>query len=147
MSDRAYSKNIILVDLENTLSNSSHRMHLLNKDNEKFQKEFLNDPPNENVIDFTNSWFNNNLNIRIVVLSAKRDKYRKDAELWLKKYNVEYSELVMQKDNDKRTPWEFKEDFIKEHRTKIILALDDVGKTCAMIASHFIPVLRITQEK
>ena len=91
-------KNIILVDLENTLSNSKHRMHLLKKDKEKFQKEFLNDPPNKNVIDFTNSLYNNNYNFRIIVLSAKKDTYRKDAEKWLRDHEVIYDELIMQRE-------------------------------------------------
>ena len=138
-------KNIILVDLENTLSNSKHRMHLLKKDKEKFQKEFLNDPPNNNVINFTNSLYNNNYDLRIVILSAKKDIYRKDAELWLKKNEVIYDELVMQPERDKRLPFEFKSDFVKQNRTKILFALDDVGKTCSMIAENFIPVLRIEQ--
>ena len=138
-------KNIILVDLENTLSNSKHRMHLLKKDKEKFQKEFLNDPPNKNVIDFTNSLYNNNYNFRIVVLSAKRDTYKKDAEKWLRDHEVIYDELIMQREKDKRLPFEFKSDFIKENKNNILFALDDVGKTCAMIASHFIPVLKIDQ--
>lgn len=143
----SYVKNIVLVDLENTLSNSKHRMHLLKVDSIKFQKEFLNDPPNTNVINFTNSFYNNNYNINITVLSAKKEKYRKDAELWLKKNEVIYDELIMQGDKDKRKPFDFKSDFVKENRNKILLALDDVGKTCAMIADNHIPVLRIVQEK
>jgi len=146
MSNRSYVKNIILVDLENTLSNSAHRMHLLNVDNIKFQKEFSNDKPNTNLINFTNSFFNNNYNIIIIVLSAKKEKYRKEAELWLKSNGVIYSKLIMQPDKDKRKPFDFKSDYVKENRTKVLFALDDVGRTCAMIADNFIPVLKIIQE-
>lgn len=143
MSDRSFLKNIVLCDLENTLSDSGHRMHLLKTNPTKFQKEFINDSPDTNIIDFVNSWYNNNYNIRIVVLSAKREVHRKDAELWLKKHDVIYDELVMQKDKDKRSPPEYKSDYVKQNRNKILFAIDDVGKTCQMIADNHIPVLNI----
>ena len=142
---KSYQKNVLLIDLENTLSNSKHRMHLLGKDNEKFQKEFLNDPPNKNVIDFVNSMYNNNYNISVVILSAKKEKYKKDAIKWLEKNNVAYDELIMQPDRDKRLPFQFKSDYVKENRNRILFALDDVGRTCAMIAENRIPVLKIQQ--
>ena len=143
MSDRSFLKNIVLVDLENTLSDSGHRMHLIKSNPTKFQEEFINDLPDNNVINFTNSWYTNNYNIKVIVLSAKREAHRKIAEEWLEKHKVIYSELVMQGNNDKRTPPEYKADFVKENRNRILFAMDDVGKTCAMIAENYIPVLHV----
>lgn len=142
---KIYIKNVILADLENTISNSKHRMHLLKTNKAKFQDEFKNDPPNTNVINFLNSYYNNNYNIQIVILSAKKEQYRSIVEEWLKKYEVIYDELIMQKTNDNRKPSVFKSDYIKENRTRIIMALDDVGETCKMISENHIPVLRIQQ--
>ena len=143
MTDRSFLKNIILVDLENTLSDSGHRMKWLKTNNKKFNEEFKNDAPDLNIINFTNSFYSSNYNIKIVVLSAKREEYRQMAESWLKNNNVIYDELVMQRDKDKRTPPEYKSDFVKENRNRILFAMDDVGKTCAMIAENYIPVLHV----
>lgn len=147
MTDRSILKNKILVDLENTLSNSSHRMRFLNKDNERFKKEFVNDPPNQNVINFVNSLHNNNYDICITVISAQKEEYKQDAETWLKKYQVEYAELIMQPDRDKRKPFDFKSEYVKRNRSRFLFALDDVSRTCDMIAENYIPVLKIYQEK
>ena len=143
---KPYQKHVVLCDLENTLSNSKHRMHLLKEGkHDKFQEEFKNDPPNESIINFINDYYNNNYGIRIVILSAKKDKYRKIAELWLKRNGVIYSELIMQSDNDKRLPSQFKSDYVKENRNSIIMALDDVWSVCEMIRSNYIPVIYVQQ--
>ena len=144
MSNRIFNKTIILCDLENSLSNSNHRLHLKKTNIEKFNNEFINDDIDKDIYDLINIWYNNNINIEIVIISSRREKYIKDAEKWLEDNKVKYSNLIIQSNKDKRTPMQFKTDFVKENRNKIIFAIEDVPKTCEMIKSHYIPVIKVT---
>lgn len=137
-------KNIVVVDLEHTLSNAFHRMHLIKEDNEKFNQEFENDKPNSDLIRFINSMWNKHF--YIVILSAKKEKYKDICSKWLKYNSVMYDELIMQDDDDDRKHFEFKSDYADEHKSQILMALDDVGKNCAMFESYKIPTLKITQD-
>jgi len=138
-------KNIVVVDLEHTLSNAFHRMHLLKTDNKKFNEEFENDMPNDNMIRFIKSLWNEEY--YIVILSAKKSKYRDTCIHWMRRNDINYHELVMQEDNDKRKHFEFKSDYVKDYKEKILMAFDDVGANCAMFESYGIPCLKIIQEK
>lgn len=143
MSDRIFNKTIILCDLENSLSNSTHRINLQKTNVKKFNEEFKNDPIDKSIFDLINIWYNNNLNVKIIIISSRRNKYKNDAEKWLSDNKVKYDELIIQSDKDKRTPMQFKTDFIKENRNKIIFAIEDVQKTCDMIKSHYVPVVQV----
>lgn len=143
MSNRIFNKTIILCDLENSLSDSSHRNHLQKTNIEKFNNDFVKDPIDKSIFDLISMWYNNNINIKIVIISSRRSKYKNDAEKWLLDNKVEYNELIVQTDKDKRTPMQFKTDFLKENRNKIIFAIEDVPKTCDMIKSHYVPVVQV----
>ncbi len=138
-----YIKNKVIVDLENTLSNSKHRMFLLKKDNEKFQKEFTNDTLNVNIYLFIKQlkMFNG---YDIVILTAKKIKYKDLVIKWLNKHNVKYDELIMKDGN--MSDIEFKKVYTKIHKEEILFALDDVGANANMIKDEGIPCLRIEQK-
>ena len=142
MKNRNYLKNILLVDLEGTITDFSHRLKYLKTNKEKFNNEFKNDEPDKDIIDFINSMYNNNYNINIVIISSRREFFRKDSELWLRKNNVIFDELVMQRDKDKRTQIEYKFDYIKENKNKILLAIEDNEKMCSFLKQNFIPVIK-----
>lgn len=136
----------IIIDLENTLSNSSHRMkHLESSDQVRFQEEFKNDTLNENVKLFMDMWRKNGYDI--VILSAKKDIYLKMVVDWLVKYDVIFTELIMKPATKNGvSDINFKEAYVYQNSQDIMFALDDVGANCKMFAKYNIPCLRVEQK-
>ena len=135
----------IIFDLENTISNSSHRMHLLyNCKHKEFQNEFQNDSVNENIKLFMNSIYRQGY--KIVILTSKLSKYKLMVIKWLEENDVSYDQLIMKHNMLDCSDIEFKEEYIKRNKTNIIFAYDDVGKNCALFAKYNIPCLRIEQK-
>jgi len=134
----------VIVDLEHTISNAWHRINGSDDRGIKFQKDFVNDRPNNNIIQFmlqlemTGSY--------VIILSAKKYKHEDDVINWLKLHKVVYSQLIMKEDNSLEHTDTFKERIIKEHSKRIDFALDDVGRNCAMFYKNNIPCLRIEQK-
>jgi len=134
----------ILVDLEHTISNCSHRLHLLNKEpKDKFHEEFINDSVNENVKIFLKQLYCKN-NI-IFILTAKNYKYEEVVLKWLKNNKIKFDCLVMKPEDFVGSHTEFKESYIKETKISFDFSLDDCGTNCAMFFKHGIPSLRIEQ--
>lgn len=135
----------IVVDLEHTISNASHRIAMKKTGivKHEFQKEFINDTPNINVIMFMNQ-LRDNGNF-ILILTAKEERYRLMVRNWLQLHGAEYDDLIMKLDNLFLPTEVFKEKIIQSYEKKIDFALDDVGKNCAMFARNNIPCLRIVQ--
>ena len=134
----------IIVDLEHTISNAWHRIKKSKDRGINFQEEFVNDRPNNNIIMFMSQLMDNDSNV--IILSAKREKYRQLVINWLNLHSVQYTALIMKPDDlFNYSADEFKKTFIDSYKHKIDFALDDVGRNCAMFANNNIPCLRIEQ--
>ena len=133
----------VIVDLEHTISNASHRIAMKKNGIEKckFQLQFKNDRPNENVIKFMEQL--NETGSYVIILSAKRECYRTMVTHWLSLHEVKYDELVMMPDESYLTGEQFKEEYVINSDIHFDFALDDVGANCAMFYRNNIPCLRI----
>jgi len=145
---------IVVVDLENTISDARHRMWLLeyNKVPEKyknkeyikqFQESFVDDDINVNVKMFIDSL--SKKGHTIVILTAKHERYRNMVAEWLRKYEVKFDVLIM-KQSASEEDLEFKRKYIALNRDVISFALDDVGSICAVFGEYGVPCLRIEQK-
>jgi len=144
---------LVVIDLEHTISNSSDRLWLLkyNGDSEvlkqeydrQFQESFMDDYLNMNVKLFIDSLVKKGYTI--VILTAKKHKYRQLVIEWLHHYKVKYDVLVMKR-HENVSDLDFKENYVKLNKHLITFALDDVGSNCAMFSEHNIPCLRIEQK-
>lgn len=136
----------VLIDLENTISNSSSRLFLLKSGDDKtFQERFVEDTLNMDIKLFIDALYKKG-GYNIIILTAKTDDYYNDVSDWLEKYEVRYNMLAMKPvKNAKQNATDFKESFIRNYEDEIAFALDDVGENCALFAKYNIPCLRITQ--
>jgi len=143
---------LVVVDLENTISDSRHRMWLLGygvddaskkEHYDKFQEEFKYDKLNMNVKMFIDSLVRKGYTI--VILTAKLEKYRVMVTNWLVENDVLFSSLVMKK-KENISDLKFKENYIIVNQKLITFALDDVGSNCALFGKYNIPCLRIEQK-
>lgn len=142
----------VIIDLENTISNSSDRMWLLKYGgsspviqemyDKQFQEAFMDDYLNMNVKLFMDTLFLNN---NIIILTAKLEKYRNLVVSWLEHYGVKYDSLIM-KQNEEESDIIFKRKYAALNAGDINFALDDVGANCAMFGEYGIPCLRIEQK-
>ena len=136
----------VIIDLENTLSDSRHRMFLLElgDEQEEFQLRFKDDKVNHNVKFFMKSLMKKGY--AITILTAKIDSYRDMVVDWLKENDISYHYLVMKPEDSKQNSLEFKESYVLDTTVKISFALNDVGAECAMFEKYNIPCLRIEQK-
>jgi len=134
----------VIIDLEHTLSNANHRLHLLKVCKyDAFNNEFVRDPINKDVHYFMKSLRKEGH--QIIILSAKRIKYSEKVRTWLHGHAVEFDQLIMRADNDKRGIVDFKVGYVLEFKDDILMALDDVGEICKAFCDIGVPCLRIAQ--
>ena len=105
----------IIVDLEGTLSDHSHRVHLWNQIKyDEYNALFLDDPVNLGMVDIISS--NVVKGIKVVICTAKEKKYRNDVLRWLglKGVFVFSDAIYMRETGDKRPSVEVKKDLIRQ---------------------------------
>lgn len=91
----------IIVDLEGTLSDCSHRIHhLMNKDYDKWNELFHLDPINSEFIKVFEENFTQITIPSIILCTAKEMRFRKDVERWLCSNKIPFSGV-------KRSIWGF----------------------------------------
>jgi len=143
---------LVVIDLENTITNASHRMWMLNSGFDdfskaqymrNFQESFIDDDINMNVKLFILSLVKKGH--EIVILTAKHVKYRSMVKKWLLEHEIYFDALIM-KEDENIGDLEFKERYVQSNRDNIDFALDDVGANCAMFGTYNIPCLRIEQK-
>lgn len=128
-------KKAIIVDLDGTLADISHRKkHVEGK--KKDWKNF-----NSNIIkDELNVWCREIMNRmktdhHIIIVSGRTDSLKKETIMWLEKHQVHYDELLMRKDKDFRGDEIIKKEIylrdIKPHY-QVLFVLDDRAKVVKM---------------
>jgi len=118
----------VIFDLDDTLADITHRVQNPIKDWEVFFSKADKDSPKKNVIDLCNKLYENNY---LVILTGRPERYRKLTEDWLSKYGVNYNELIMRSDNDRRKDFLYKEEKLKKFPK--VLAVFDNSQTIGIM--------------
>lgn len=108
-----------IFDVDGTLVNVDPVLHhILNKDrsSESFKKDFdafhkasLNCDPNKDVVDMVWQVCDN---LDVIIVTARKEKYRALTARWLKNNNVPHDALFMRQDDDHREDYEVKKDIL-----------------------------------
>jgi phosphoglycolate phosphatase-like HAD superfamily hydrolase len=102
---------IIICDLDGTLCNCEHRLHLANSKNwDEFNAACVNDPVNEDIANIIRNLASNTTKIYLV--SGRDDKFKEQTEKWLLLNDIPYDKLYMRKSGDFRTDYIVKEDIL-----------------------------------
>lgn len=121
-------ENAIIVDLDGTLADNSHRVHHITGE-KKDWKTYNSLIPNDRINDwcdtivkkFFGPW-------SVLLVTGRPESTRKDCEEWLRKYSVPYTQLLMRGSGDFRADWIVKEmiyqDEIK-NKYQTLFVLDD----------------------
>ena len=140
----------VWVDMDNTLSDATHREHYLQgeKKNWKgFFSEMSKDPVNEWCRQLVNGMAYNS---KVLICSARPDDYRKQTEDWLYKNSINYHELIMRSRGDHRKDSITKEvmyEFEVKTRYNLLFSVDDRKQVIDQIRKHGIVVLDCAGEK
>lgn len=114
-------------------------------DGNPYERDFTQDRVNKPIADIVNLYAENGM--RIFYVSGRKEKFRNQTELWLKKHDLDWALPLMRKDNDERkdaiVKKEIYEEFIKgkynvqfvlDDRNQMVEMWRELGITCLQVA-------------
>lgn len=114
--------NKIIVDLDDTLFDISHRRKYYGEDWELYNKLMIDDEIIEPIYQLIMSLKNK---YKIIILTGRYERYRNLTELSLYGNHVHYHELIMKNDEDNTSSVNFKMDWISRNCTPNDFVIDD----------------------
>lgn len=145
------AKRVVIFDLDGTLADGRHRLHLLPKQDyhlteswTEFNLAAKDDLPLWDNIELCNTLAQR---YHLIILSGRSDVAREITKEWLTQHQVQYHELVMRKQSDNRKDTEIKEEFLRTVGfDRIMCAFDDLphvayhlrglGLTCHLVTHY-----------
>lgn len=145
-------KNIVIWDLDGTLADGRHRLHLLpTKDYDKteswteFNLAAVDDMPFLDNIQLCNAMSHGSY--YTIILTGRSDIALDVTEAWLQKHGVFYNELVMRSQSDNRKDTVIKEEYLRSIGLENILCCFDdlphvayhlrsLGLTCHLVTHY-----------
>ena len=143
-------KDCIIIDLEGTLSNCSHRIHHYeNKDYDKWNELFREDTVHESMVEIINRYKVNG--IQIILCTAKSANYFNQAMTWLNKNELLsfFDGFYFRVPKDKRSSVEVKKEMLESITEKfnVLVAYDDREDICQMyFGQGIVPYLFIADK-
>lgn len=111
-------KGIVICDLDGTLSDGAHRLHLLpTKDLHLteswsvFNGAAIGDKPIQNTIDVVNTLWEAGMGV--IILTGRSDEVETDTLIWLDRYKVKFDYLIMRRAEDNRKDTVIKEEVLR----------------------------------
>lgn len=138
-------KNTVVIDLDGTLADITHRRHLVQQDKpdwDEFYRLVWWDKVNKWCRDLMAGM--KLLGHRVVIVSARRRSTQEDTEGWLGLWNCQYDDLfILRKDNDHRPDTELKQNWLDIYGAdKILFVVDDRQKVVDMWRGNGITCLQ-----
>lgn len=122
-------KKIVVVDIDGTVADISHRLHFAQstpKDWKSFFAGVADDTPRHDIYERAMAEAVAN-DAELVFVSARPEDYREETEAWLKKHNMDYMALLMRRKGDKRPDTDVKTDIYNRYlkQYEIVKVYDD----------------------
>lgn len=142
---------IAIIDLDGTLSDGTHRLHLLpTKDLHlteswsAFNGAAIGDKPIQNTIDVVNMLWKAGMGV--IILTGRSNEVETDTVIWLDRYKVKFDHLIMRRAEDNRKDTVIKEEVLRaiglEH---IKCAFDDSANVVKHFRSLGITTYQVTE--
>lgn len=145
-------KKIVLVDMDGTLSNLSHRLHYVRTEGQKknwdeFFNRCLYDEPNEVIVKWVKAIAADPDFMVCIVSGRPIDKCGESTVAWLEKYGVPYDRLFMRNGGDKRDDVVVKKEILdKLPKNQIAFAIDDRPRVVRMWKENGVRVFAVADQ-
>lgn len=142
----------IICDIDSTLANIDHRLHLL-PDFDAFFSRMAEDTPNEWCLDLLDAWNGQRPRPALLIVTGRPEKHRAATERWLASHHVRHDQLFMRPDflpggkpdhreddvvkqeiYDREIRDKFSVSFVVEDRKKVVQMWRRIGLTCLQCA-------------
>jgi hypothetical protein len=129
---------IVIFDIDGTLADVSNRRHHVEKrprNWEAFFEGMKEDQAIAAMVRLCNILYSSG--IKIILCSGRFEKHRVETEEWLQQQGVNYHELILRKDNDRRTDMDVKRDMlVLIDKSRVLFVVDDRGRVVDMWRSE-----------
>ncbi len=137
-------RKLVLVDMDGTLADVSHRLHHIRggkKNWKAFFRGMDDDPPSTIVLE----WVRNlEPEYDVVIVTGRPEQYRGNTEAWLRKHGVKYAELLMRRDGDHRPDYTVKRELLSRlPKERVAFVIDDRPSVCEMWRSCGLKVYQV----
>jgi uncharacterized HAD superfamily protein len=135
----------IIVDIDGTLADCSHRLHLIRRGRKKWKKFFDSaslDKPRLDVLEQVRQLAQRH---RIHLVTGRPERYREQTLKWLDHYRVPFASLHMRENGDRRPDDLVKQEILDTHFNKdeIELVIDDRPSVLRMWQRNGLKVLDV----
>lgn len=145
------TRGVVIVDLDGTLSDGTHRLHLLpTKDLHlteswtEFNRAAINDSPITNTIEVVNALYL--AGMTVIILTGRSDEVEIDTAVWLDRNQVRYDWLIMRRHDDNRKDTIIKEEALRAIGLRhIVCAFDDSPNVIKHFRSLGITTYQVTE--
>lgn len=126
-------RKLVLVDMDGTLTDVSHRIHHLKTPRKNWKAFFRGmdvDPPSEGVL----RWVRNlEPDYEVVIVTGRPEEFRRTTEEWLARHDVRYAKLLMRSNGDHRPDYVVKKQLLNHvPKNEVAFVIDDRPSVCAM---------------
>lgn len=144
------NKGVVIVDYDGTLSDGTHRLHLLpTKDLHlteswsEFNRAAMHDTPIRDTIAVINGlWVSG---FAVIVLTGRSDEVERESHEWLKYHGVKYDYMIMRRATDNRKDTIIKEEVLRAIGLEnIVCAFDDSPSVIPFMRSLGITTYAVT---
>tara|TARA_R100000656_G_scaffold117522_2_gene90918 strand:+ start:12706 stop:13146 length:441 start_codon:yes stop_codon:yes gene_type:complete len=141
-------KRIVLCDIDGTLANVVHRLHLVSgeeKNWEEFNSKSKEDNVKEDIANILRQLYSDE-ETEISIITAREDKWIEDTKRWLDLNDIPYNNLHMRKAGDRRSDSDVKREifrknykkkdiwFVLEDRVKVVKMWRELELTCLQVS-------------
>ena len=140
-----WNKAEVIVDIDGTLSDLTHRLHFSKeptKDWDKFFELVKDDSPRQEIIDQVKELSHT---YNIILVSGRPERCRQATLDWMNRHGVPVRLLFMRQDHDKRPDTEVKQDILNKYFRKdlIKLVIDDRPSVIRMWRENGLEVMDV----
>lgn len=134
-----------VIDLDGSISDNSHREHLIEGENKRW-REYLQkaseDEANDEVLDFVQELSED---YKIVILTCRSDEVKEETVKWLSEHEIPFDDLIMLPEGRwELSDSEFKRDKLQEIKNPTI-AIDDKKENCEMFREEGLKVYAVKE--
>lgn len=140
-------KEIIIFDLDGTLSLTEHRQHFLTQtpvDWDNFYSACDQDPPNEAIVELNKMLASGSY--KIYILTGRRESVRDKTLEWMERHEISFSELIMRPDGNFKPDEMLKEKWVDEiGPERVLFAVEDRKRVVDMWRRKGITCLQVSE--